>query len=225
VILNAERIRQLRIEQGCSQEKLAEIANVNRRTIQRAESGQPVSLETVDLLADALGVDKSEIRSSIVASNQPIQADIVKPESFIEQKVQNSITEESIEQTAPSSEPNQLADTINNNNLVIKLLGGAIVGAIGFIVGALLWDGPLIGIAFGGIIGFFTKGFVKGCIYWVVFVNVLQFFFLKGAHCVFVAEGSLVGTTVGHLYQFLVVMPGIIGTLMHGIVFGTLGIC
>ena len=40
------------------------MANVNRRTIQRAEAGKPVALETLSFVAEALGVPLSEIRNS-----------------------------------------------------------------------------------------------------------------------------------------------------------------
>lgn len=69
MLVDADQIRKLRIKLGFSQEKLATLSGVNRRTIQRVESGEPISLETFNFIADALGVDKSEIHSSVVEPN------------------------------------------------------------------------------------------------------------------------------------------------------------
>ncbi|MEO0695911.1 MAG: helix-turn-helix transcriptional regulator [Pseudomonadota bacterium] len=62
VSIDGEKLRKLRIEAGHSQEKLAIMANVNRRTIQRAEAGEPVALETLSFIADALEVPLAVIR-------------------------------------------------------------------------------------------------------------------------------------------------------------------
>lgn len=49
---------------GCmmSQEKLAAMAKVDRRTVQRMEAGKPVALETVNQVAAPLGVTAFELR-------------------------------------------------------------------------------------------------------------------------------------------------------------------
>lgn len=60
--LDGEKLRNLRAAKGMSQEKLAILANVNKRTIQRAEKGDPVGLETAAFIADAVGVSPASLR-------------------------------------------------------------------------------------------------------------------------------------------------------------------
>ena len=62
-------------------------------------------------------------------------------------------------------------------------------------------------------------------LYWVVGATLLQFFFVKSLYCIFVVEGSLVGTKFGHAYNLLVSLPGILGTILNGAVFGSYGSC
>jgi transcriptional regulator with XRE-family HTH domain len=50
-------LKQLRIGRHLSQEQLAQMSGLNVRTIQRVESGQNASLETLKCLASALEVD------------------------------------------------------------------------------------------------------------------------------------------------------------------------
>ena len=50
-------LKQLRIGRHLSQEQLAQMSGLNVRTIQRVESGQTASLETLKCLAAALEVD------------------------------------------------------------------------------------------------------------------------------------------------------------------------
>lgn len=54
-------VRKLRLEKGWSQEQLAEICNLNVRTIQRIERGQKASLETLNALAVVFDVDVSDL--------------------------------------------------------------------------------------------------------------------------------------------------------------------
>lgn len=56
------KLRSLREQLAITQEKLAHLSNVERRTVQRAESGQPISLETLADLAAALRVSPDELR-------------------------------------------------------------------------------------------------------------------------------------------------------------------
>jgi len=60
--LDGEKLRNLRAAKGMSQEKLAILANVNKRTIQRAEKGDPVGLETAAFIAEAVGVSPASLR-------------------------------------------------------------------------------------------------------------------------------------------------------------------
>lgn len=63
--MNESRIVQLRLEHGWTQEKLATQSGVGVRTIQRLESGNDASLETLALVADALKVPARELFTTI----------------------------------------------------------------------------------------------------------------------------------------------------------------
>ena len=55
-------IAKYRIKKGLSQEKLAEIVDLSREYVTRVERGQKnISLKKVFAIADALGVDFSEL--------------------------------------------------------------------------------------------------------------------------------------------------------------------
>lgn len=57
-----KRLRELRLERGLSQEKLGELAGLDRTYISSAEAGRRnVSLKTIYKLAEALGVEASEL--------------------------------------------------------------------------------------------------------------------------------------------------------------------
>lgn len=62
--IDGSKLRDLRIRKGMSQEKLGLLSNLNKRTIQRAERGDPVSLETVAFIADALEVDRHALNAN-----------------------------------------------------------------------------------------------------------------------------------------------------------------
>ncbi|WP_370226249.1 helix-turn-helix domain-containing protein [Pararhodobacter marinus] len=64
--LDGNRLRKLRTSKGMSQEKLAILANVNKRTIQRAEKGDRIALETAAFIAEALGVSAASLRGTQV---------------------------------------------------------------------------------------------------------------------------------------------------------------
>ncbi len=55
------QIKELRVAKGLSQEQLAEAAKVSVRTIQRLEAGQDGSIETLNLVAGALGVSVRDL--------------------------------------------------------------------------------------------------------------------------------------------------------------------
>lgn len=63
--MNTTRIAELRRARGWTQERLAATSAVAVRTIQRLEAGADASLETLSLLADALGVTVSELFESV----------------------------------------------------------------------------------------------------------------------------------------------------------------
>ncbi|QAV70383.1 XRE family transcriptional regulator [Salinibacterium sp. UTAS2018] len=63
--MNETRIVDLRRERGWTQEKLATECGVGIRTIQRLEAGNDASLETLSLVADALGVPVRDLFAAI----------------------------------------------------------------------------------------------------------------------------------------------------------------
>jgi transcriptional regulator with XRE-family HTH domain len=62
--IDGEKLKQLRLAEGISQEKLAAMCNVNKRTIQRAERGDSVALETAAFIAEAMDVPLASIRGA-----------------------------------------------------------------------------------------------------------------------------------------------------------------
>lgn len=71
-------VRKLRIQRGWSQEQLAELTNLSVRTIQRAERGQTLSLETARSFASVFEVDISTFNRGVTTmnSNNKINEDI-----------------------------------------------------------------------------------------------------------------------------------------------------
>lgn len=69
--LDGDKLRKLRTSKGMSQEKLAILANVNKRTIQRAENGDPIALETAAFIAEAVGVSPASLRGSQLELFEP----------------------------------------------------------------------------------------------------------------------------------------------------------
>jgi transcriptional regulator with XRE-family HTH domain len=61
VIIRQEVLRGLRVSNGWTQEKLAEVANVHPRTIQRIEAKGDASMRSLDALATALGVESTSL--------------------------------------------------------------------------------------------------------------------------------------------------------------------
>jgi transcriptional regulator with XRE-family HTH domain len=78
-IPNGQRIATLRAEKVMTQEQLAAVARVDRRTIQRLESGQSVSTETLHQVAAPLGVLASDLLVE-PSETQETAAIILKPE-------------------------------------------------------------------------------------------------------------------------------------------------
>ena len=71
MVIDGNQLRQLREKKGFSQEKLAILCALNKRTIQRAEAGQPVALETASFMADALEVQRYRLRAPTAVANGP----------------------------------------------------------------------------------------------------------------------------------------------------------
>ena len=55
------RIKELRLQQGMSQEKLAQISGVSMRTVQNVERGGNAKVSTIMAFASALGVKPAEL--------------------------------------------------------------------------------------------------------------------------------------------------------------------
>lgn len=64
MMIDGAKVRNLRLQKGMSQEKLGLMTKLNKRTIQRAENGQPVAIETLAFIADALEVKPEDLRGS-----------------------------------------------------------------------------------------------------------------------------------------------------------------
>lgn len=60
--VDGAKLRNLRLQRGMSQEKLGLMTKLNKRTIQRAESGEPVAIESLAFIADALEVEPEMLR-------------------------------------------------------------------------------------------------------------------------------------------------------------------
>src|SRR6266446_2767027 len=58
---NGTRVRELRVRQSMTQEKLAAMSKVSHRTVQRAERSEPLQLDTLASLAATLGVTVGEL--------------------------------------------------------------------------------------------------------------------------------------------------------------------
>lgn len=71
--LDGEKVKQLRLAKGLSQERLALLCNVNKRTVQRAETGAPVALETAAFIAEALNVPALSLRALQQIQTNPAQ--------------------------------------------------------------------------------------------------------------------------------------------------------
>lgn len=65
------QIKQLRLARQLSQEELAERAQVSVRTIQRLETGEDVSISTLNLVAGALGVEVADLFKKQRQGNSP----------------------------------------------------------------------------------------------------------------------------------------------------------
>lgn len=73
--IDGEKLLKLRTAKGFSQEKLGLMCNVNKRTIQRAEQGVPIALETMAFIAEALEVSPTFLRSNQLSlTAQPLKA-------------------------------------------------------------------------------------------------------------------------------------------------------
>jgi len=95
--LDGEKLRRIRMSKGISQEKLALMCNVNKRTIQRAEKGNAIALETAAFIAEAVGTTPASLRSA--------QKELFEPEN----KAWNEVI------LVPISSGRRIVDTMRNS--------------------------------------------------------------------------------------------------------------
>ncbi len=59
--IDSNKVKNLRLNKGWSQEQLSEVSGLSLRTIQRIENGITISIESLNVLAKALDVDHNEL--------------------------------------------------------------------------------------------------------------------------------------------------------------------
>jgi transcriptional regulator with XRE-family HTH domain len=65
-LIFAKRIREIRIRNGLSQEKLAELSNLHRTYVSSVERGERnITVDNMERLASALGVDLRELLTDV----------------------------------------------------------------------------------------------------------------------------------------------------------------
>ena len=87
--MNISQIVQLRQERGWTQEKLATESGVGVRTIQRLESGNEASLETLSLVADALRVPVRDLLAGIDNPALSERVESLEARSAVQQAARN----------------------------------------------------------------------------------------------------------------------------------------
>lgn len=83
-IMQKTRISMLRKSKGFTQEKLAEKSNLSIRTIQRLESGEDSSLETLRLVANALEVPVNELFETVDHTTKANEIDLFSEKQIIQ---------------------------------------------------------------------------------------------------------------------------------------------
>ena len=67
--VNSELLRDLRKARGFTQERLAELSGYSSRLIRKAEAGQPVHADTIEVLAEALSTTEAPISPETLVSD------------------------------------------------------------------------------------------------------------------------------------------------------------
>jgi len=70
--MQIKSLRELRIERQWSQDELAKFVGVTSKTIQRAEGGAPLRLETVRKLAHVLGLQPEQMAAVWAAGRSKV---------------------------------------------------------------------------------------------------------------------------------------------------------
>lgn len=68
-------IQKLRLQHGWSQQQLAEMSGLSKRTIQRIENGQTPSVESVKSLASVFEVDFSTLQGALTMNTETLNPD------------------------------------------------------------------------------------------------------------------------------------------------------
>ena len=68
VVMNKERVQELREQKGLSKQELAAVAEISTTAARRAERGVPVTFRTERAVADALGVKPSPSLGRVLTS-------------------------------------------------------------------------------------------------------------------------------------------------------------
>ncbi|MBU2918955.1 helix-turn-helix domain-containing protein [Psychrosphaera sp. F3M07] len=84
-------LKSLRQKHNWSQEQLAQLSGLNIRTIQRAEKGESVGLETLKSLASVFEVDINEIKNGIRNQNEHVDKQGYLEPEFDLEKVQAEV--------------------------------------------------------------------------------------------------------------------------------------
>ena len=74
-------VKSLRLTRHWSQEQLAQLSNLNVRTIQRVEKGEGAGLETLKSLASVFEISMDELKAVIERDNQPRSEDVFNSEN------------------------------------------------------------------------------------------------------------------------------------------------
>ena len=69
--IDGNKLRELRVQKGMSQEKLGLLTNLNKRTIQCTEQGQSIALETLAFIPGALEIDPKAISARRFETFEP----------------------------------------------------------------------------------------------------------------------------------------------------------
>src|SRR5687767_4854334 len=80
MFINKDTVKKLRLEKSWSQEKLAEAASMNLRTLQRIEKDGVASLRSCESLASALDVEPQELRIGAATEILPNRAQVSIPQ-------------------------------------------------------------------------------------------------------------------------------------------------
>ncbi len=91
--MNETRIGELRKARGWTQERLADESGVAVRTIQRLESGQDASLETIGLIANALEVPVKDLFVSVEREDFAASVDSLDARQSVQQQRRAAMTQ------------------------------------------------------------------------------------------------------------------------------------